>query len=128
MSRPKESKRTDGRLVAVVFTATLVVLTAAASFCAQPRRPGGDTSSQERDCIRSAPPECVRDTVERASRTDFRGFLYCACVTANGTAKGFMAANSAVYPVDDTEARARRTEPLGNDNPALVFPVGAEHR
>lgn len=130
MSKSKDNRSVYGRLLAV-FTATFVVViigTIGVTFCAQHHSPQGNLSSQQQDCARSAPPNCVLGTVERASRTDFRGYIYCACVTANGTAKGFMAANSTVYPVDDTEARAKRTEPLGNDNPALAFPVGAPHR
>ena len=80
------------------------------------------------DCVVGAPRDCVRGSIERAKRRDFQGFYYCACVTSSGLAKGYMAADSKVYQVDDTDARAERTEPLGNDNPALVFPVGVKHR
>lgn len=80
------------------------------------------------DCVAGAPSDCVRGSIEQAERQDFRGFHYCACVTSSGLAKGYMAADSRVHRVDDTGARAERDELLGNDNPAVTFPVGARHR
>jgi hypothetical protein len=80
------------------------------------------------DCVAGAPHDCVRSSIERSKRRDFQGFHYCACITSSGMAKGYMAADSVVHQVDDTESRAERTEPLGNDNPAVNFPVGVKHR
>jgi len=84
-------------------------------------------SVAEGDCARAAPRECVRSTIESSRSRDFNGYYYCACVTSNGMSKGFIAADSAAHMVDDPSARPSRSN-LGNDNPAVTFPVGAPHR
>jgi hypothetical protein len=80
------------------------------------------------DCIAGAASGCVRSSIEVAQQKDFRGFHYCACVLSNGMARAYMAVDSSVHSVDDAAARAETTSPLGNDNPAVNFPVGVKHR
>ena len=80
------------------------------------------------DCIASAAPDCVRSSIEIAQQRDFRGYHYCACVLSNGLVAAYMAVDSTVHGADDTAARAEAIPPLGNDNPAVTFPVGAKHR
>jgi hypothetical protein len=91
-----------------------------------PSRPTIQASDD--DCVAGAPSDCIRGSIERAKHRDFQGFHYCACVTSSGLAKGYMAADSKVHQVDDTEARAEILEPFGNDNSAVTFPVGVKHR
>lgn len=85
-------------------------------------------NSPHEDCVSGAPSDCIRTSIEVARQKDFRGFHYCACVLSDGMAKAYLAADSLVHSVDDTAARAEVAEPLGNDNPAVNFPVGAKHR
>ena len=79
------------------------------------------------DCVRGAPQDCVRSSIEESYDRNFHGYIYCACVTSSGMAKGFVAADSSIHLVGDTEARAQRTD-SNNDNPAVNFPVGVPHR
>jgi len=43
-------------------------------------------------CVDQADAECVLATVETSSYQNFRSYIYCACVTTDGKAKGFVAA------------------------------------
>ena len=97
-----------------------------------PSRPAIRTfSADQQDCHHGAPDDCIRTTVEAAQRGDFRGYIFCACVTSSGSAQAFVATNTSVHPAtrtNTTRARNRQANPLGNDNPAVTFPVGAPHR
>jgi len=48
-------------------------------------------------CRDQAPPECLMDTVElgwtNGISRQFEHYFYCACLTADGTTKGYMAAD-----------------------------------
>jgi len=106
-------------VVAVGIVGLFVLL-----FFVVPRDTAWQESNAQTDCERSAPPECVRGSVETSYDRGFRGFYYCACATADGDAVGFLATNSRVYWVDDSEPRASRRRP----HPAITFPVGEPHR
>jgi len=87
VSRPKESRRIDGRFVAMTFiiAAVLFIFVGAGwsylSCDGAPSRPAIRTfSADQQDCHHGAPDDCIRTTVEAAQRGDFRGYIFCACV------------------------------------------------
>jgi hypothetical protein len=54
--------------------------------------PGGGFR-QQTPCEDQAPPECVDETIEQASVSQFVRYRYCACMTYEGLAKGYIAAD-----------------------------------
>lgn len=49
---------------------------------------------QETPCEDQAPPECIDETIEQASSSQFVRYRYCACMTTEGAAKGYIAADT----------------------------------
>lgn len=73
--------------VLVLFAVGIVYVACHSSEPEVPRRP----------CREQAPPECLVDTVERGwtngINRQFDHYFYCACLTADGTTKGYLAAD-----------------------------------
>jgi hypothetical protein len=54
---------------------------------------GGELRQREQTpCEDQAPQECVGETIEQASSSQFIHYSYCACMTDDGLAKGYIAA------------------------------------
>lgn len=128
MPKQRESSQIDIRPVIATIIIILMVTSCFVLIMLDRNCNGSESSPEPSDCVRGAPEDCVRSSIEMSKQRDFHGYVYCACFTASGAAKGYIAADSSIYRVDDTGARATRSEPLGNDNPAVTFPVGAPHR
>ena len=133
----KGSRDGDNRIFEMVFVSAVVLVLSAGAAAAYISCDGHGWESHseargltpnEEDCVRGAPAECVRATIESSGHSDFYGYIFCACVTAGGGAKGFIVPNTDRFPADDTKERTNQREPFGNDNPAVVFPVGEAHR
>lgn len=43
-------------------------------------------------CEEQPPIECIANTIEQASSSQFEHYVYCACVTDDGLSKGYVAA------------------------------------
>jgi hypothetical protein len=43
-------------------------------------------------CEDQAPRECLVDTVEQATSSQFENYVYCACMTDDGQSRGYVAA------------------------------------
>lgn len=123
MPRPMVNER-FGSVVLSAFIGALVILLVVYSL-----KSGTSVERdvvQLSDCVQRAPDNCQVPTIETSHQRGFVGYYYCACITRDGRAVGYIAANSRVYRESKQPSRSR--EILGNDNPAVTFPVGVPHR
>jgi hypothetical protein len=75
-------------VVTILVLALFVAILFQPEGCDQWRRPALDSP-----CEDQAPSECLVDTIEQASSSQFEHYVYCACVTVEGLSKGYVAAS-----------------------------------
>lgn len=69
----------------------LVLLGVVAAFLVLAGDGNDEVVDHETPCEEQAPPECLRETIEQAVDSQFRNYVYCACMTEDGLAKGYVA-------------------------------------
>lgn len=95
-SKPRsgESSRINGPaafLTVVILVGSIVGLMSISYFTQDCR---GIEYVPDDPCGDQAPPECIADTVEQASSSQFIHYVYCGCVTVDGIALGYVAADA----------------------------------
>lgn len=73
-------------LIIVLLCMIFIVMAARSSGCQD-----GVQQTPDPPCREQAPLECLVDTVEQASDSQFDHYVYCACMTDDGSAKGYIA-------------------------------------
>ena len=56
-------------------------------------RGGAQAPPSNGPCEEQPPIECIAETIEQASSSQFEHYVYCACVTDDGLSKGYVAAS-----------------------------------
>lgn len=76
-----------------MFAVLLIVIVVIVTWFAV-RHDWGDEMrrQQEIPCEEQAPSECIGETIEQATESQFIYYVYCACMTDEGFAKGYIAA------------------------------------
>lgn len=93
----REDKNTSGHWPSIIGAAFVIV--ASMSVAIVPFFIYGSSCSNnnyvpEDPCHDQLPPECIAETVEQASSSQFAHYVYCGCMTVDGTALGYVAADS----------------------------------
>lgn len=95
-SGDKKSESSIDRVVAGMMSVfvSCMVLALVVVILIQPQ--GCQNSTQQPvptgPCEEQPPIECIADTIEQASSSQFEHYVYCACVTDDGLSKGYVAA------------------------------------
>ena len=101
--RTPEQANNEGKWAMTVFAIAIVLMLIL--FTAILFRPDGCQSSVPDDpCRDQAPLECLANTVEQASSSQFEHYVYCACVTDDGESKGYVAADKSITELVQKEA------------------------
>lgn len=95
--RTPEQIKNDAKWMGTGFAIAVVSVLTLALFAAILIQPQGCRGSTQQSvptapCEEQPPIECIANTIEQASSSQFEHYVYCACVTDDGLSKGYVAA------------------------------------